>query len=248
MSFFDCMFPTQSTSSVHGLVTRLFRPHVELPAGLAQRLRAWQALPELNERGSLAAARFVVVDVETSGLDARRDRLLAIGAVAVEAGRLRPGEGYDVTVHNPVPSARANILVHGISPDAQTTGIAADAALMGFLELARHDVLVAYHAGFDRAVLERALREQLGVRLPNPWLDVARLAPALVPEARLANRNLDDWLEYSGLRAHARHRAAYDAYATAELLLILLARAQRAGLTSIGQLLATGERQERLLS
>ncbi len=229
-------------------LAHLFRPHVELPAGLAERLRAWQALPKLNERSALAAARFVVVDVETSGLDVRRDRLLAIGAVAVEAGRLRPGEGYDVTVHNPVPSARANILVHGISPDAQTAGLAADAALMGFLELARHDVLVAYHAGFDQAVLQRALREQLGVRLPSLWLDVAHLAPALVPEARLSNRSLDDWLAYFGLRAHSRHNAAYDAYATAELLLILLVRAACAGITSISQLLAAGDHQARLLS
>jgi len=226
-------------------LTRLFRPHVELPADLAERLRAWQALPAPNERSTPAAARFVVVDVETSGLDSRRDRLLAIGAVVVEAGRLRPGEGYAVTVHNPVPSARANILVHGISPDAQTTGIAADTALMGFLELARHDVLVAYHAGFDRMVLERALREQLGVRLPNLWLDIAYLAPALAPEARQSNRHLDDWLAFFGLRAHVRHSAAYDAYATAELLLILLARAARAGLNSISQLLAAGDHQAR---
>jgi len=229
-------------------LTHLFRPHVELSFTLTERLRAWQALPGLNERRELNRARFVVVDVETSGLDARRDRLLAIGAVAVEAGRLRPGEAYDVTVHNPVPSARDNILVHGISPDAQTAGCDADAALMGFLELARHDVLVAFHAGFDRAVLERALREQLGVRLPNLWLDAAILAPALAPEARLANRNLDDWLAYFDLRAHSRHNAAYDAYATAELLLILLARAASSGIEGVGQLLAAGEQRTRLLS
>jgi len=248
MSFLGCLFPTPSTSSVPGLVTRLFRPHVELPADVARRLCAWQALPRLNERTALNTARFVVVDVETSGLDPRRDRLLAIGAVVVEAGRLRPGEGYDVTVHNPVPSARANILVHGISPDAQTAGLAADAALMGFLELARHDVLVAYHAGFDQRVLDRAVRTQLGVRLPNLWLDIAHLAPVLVPGARTGYRNLDDWLAHFGLRAHSRHNAAYDAYATAELLLILLSRATRAGHASVSQLLAAGERQARFLS
>ena len=245
MNFLDRLISTRSASSIRGVVTRLFRPHVELPSGLAQGVRAWQSLPDINERTALGAARFVVVDVETSGLDPRRDQLLAIGAVVVEAGRLRPGESYDVTVHNPVPSTRANILVHGISPDAQTGGQEIGQALMGFLKLARHDVLVAFHAGFDRAVLERGLREQLGVRLPNFWLDAAHLAPALAPEARLASSNLDDWLAYFGLRAHDRHRAVYDAYATAELLLVLLARASRAGLTSVGQLLAAGERQQR---
>jgi DNA polymerase-3 subunit epsilon len=225
------------------LLARLFRPHAELSPALSARLEAWRARPALNERRPLAQARFVVADVETSGLDPRRDRLLAIGAVAVEAMRLRAGEGYVVTVRNPEPSARENILVHGISPDAQTAGAEMDEALMGFLELARHDVLVGFHAGFDRLVLERATREALGSRLPNLWLDLAVLAAALVPEARGANHNLDDWLAYFGLRAHTRHSAVYDAYATAELFLVLLSRAGAAGLGTVGQLLAAGERR-----
>ncbi len=229
-------------------LARLFRPNVELPSGLAARLDAWRRLPGVNERTPVSLARFVVVDVETSGLNPRRDRLLSIGAVVVQGRRLRPGEGLEATVQNPVPSARDNILLHGIGIDAQAGGMPADAALMGLLELARHDVLVGFHADFDRAVLERAAREQLGVRLPNLWLDVARAAPMLVPEARLAGRGLDDWLDFFGLRAHTRHSAAYDAFATAELLLVLLSRAGRAGLATLGQLLAAGERRERLLS
>jgi DNA polymerase-3 subunit epsilon len=247
MSLLDRLFPTQSTSSIHGLVTRLFRPQVELPEALAQRVRAWRALSGMDERTPLSQARFVVVDVETSGLDARRDRLLAIGAVTIEAQRLLPGHGYEAFLRAATPSSRANILVHGITPHAQRSGSAPEAALMGFLEFARHDMLVAFHANFDQTVLDRAVRTQLGVRLPNPWIDVAQLAPALVPEARLANRPLDDWLGYFGLRAHVRHSAASDAFATAELFLILLARAARQGLTSVSQLRAVCERQQQLL-
>jgi DNA polymerase III subunit epsilon len=247
MSLFDRMFPTPSTSSIPGLVTRLFRPQVELPEALAQRVRAWRALHEMNERAAFAQARFVVVDVETSGLDARRDRLLAIGAVMVEAQRLLPGQGYAAFLRAATPSSHANILVHGITPQVQRRGSAPEAALMGFLEFARRDVLVAFHARFDQTVLDRAVRTQLGVRLLNPWIDVAQLAPALVPEARLANRPLDDWLGYFGLRAQVRHSAASDAFATGELMLILLARAARQGLTSVSQLRAACEQQQRLL-
>jgi len=226
------------------LLARLFRPRIELPGPLAARLDAWQALPSPKERTPFDPARFVVVDVETSGLDPRRDRLLSIGAVTVEARRLRPGEGYDTTVRNEDPSERDNILVHGIGPDAQTGGLSPDMALMGFLELARHDVLVAFHADFDRTVLDRALREQLGMRLPNPWLDLAWLAPALVTNRH--HRSLDDWLAEFGLRAHIRHSAAADAFATAELLLILLHRAGRLGMHTVGELLAAAEAQRRL--
>jgi DNA polymerase III subunit epsilon len=229
------------------LLTRLFRPQVELPTALAQRVRVWRALSEPSERTPFAQARFVVVDVETSGLDARRDRLLAIGAVTIEAQRLLPGQGYEAFLRATMPSSRANILVHGITPQVQRSGSAPDTALMGFLEFARRDVLVAFHAGFDQTVLDRAVRTLLGVRLLNPWIDVALLAPALVPEARLANRPLDDWLAYFGLRAHQRHSAASDAFATGELMLILLARAARQGLTSVSQLRAACEQQQRLL-
>lgn len=220
---------------------RLFPAHVEPAAGIAERLQAWRALPRRNERVDFHLARLVVVDVETTGLNPRHDRLLSIGAVAVEGGRVRPAEAYDVTVNNPIAGSHDNILVHGISPDAQIGGIATDEALMGFLEMARHDVLAAFHAGFDQAALTRTLRAQLGMRLANQWLDVAVLAPQLVPEARLRDSGLDDWLAYFGLCAHARHRAAFEALATVELLLILLARAKRAGLTGLVQLPAAAE-------
>lgn len=224
-------------------LTRWFGSRVELPADLARRARAWRNLRAADERQPYMRARLVVVDVETSGLDARRDHLLAIGAVAVQAARLRPGDGYHVGVRAEVVSGHDNILVHGITPQAQRAGMAPAPALMGFLEYVRSDVLVAYHAAFDRAVLTRALRTALGLRLGNPWIDLAQLAPAMYPEARLAQRGLDDWLNYFGLRAQARHRAAFDAFVSAELLLILLARARARGLTSISQLQVACERQ-----
>jgi DNA polymerase-3 subunit epsilon len=228
-------------------LARLFRAEGELPAPLVERIDGWRRTPAASERAPFAEARFMVVDVETSGLDARRDRLLAIGAVAVERRRLLPGQGFEATLRAPVASARANILVHGITPDAQASGAAPEEALVQFLEYAGREVLVGFNAPFDQMVLDRALREHLGVRLPNPWIDVAQLAPALLPEARLSGRPLDDWLALFGLRAQSRHRAVFDAYATAELLLILLSRAAAAGLTSVSQLRAACEQQARFL-
>lgn len=58
---------------------------------------------------------------------------------------------------------------------------------MGFLKLARHDVLVGFHAGFDRLVLERAAREALGVRLPNAWQGLALLAAGEVRNDFICN-------------------------------------------------------------
>lgn len=223
------------------LLRRLFRPTVELPAALAQRVQAWRALPAANDAVPLAQARLVAVDVETSGLDPRRDRLLAVGACAIEHERLHPGTGFEALLRQETASNRDNILIHGIGPQAQAGGAAAEDALMGFLEFARKDLLAAFHAPFDRTMLDRAARETLGLRLVNPFLDLADLAPALCPEARLAHAGLDEWLAYFGLRAAQRHRALPDAVATGELLLILLARARARGVTTLSALRALAE-------
>jgi DNA polymerase-3 subunit epsilon len=228
-------------------LARLFRPHIELPPGLAERARAWREQPAVSDRIPLTQARFIVVDVETSGLDMRKDRLLSIGACAVEAMRLRAGESYATILQRDETNARANILIHGIGPQAQAAGEAPEESLLGFLEFAGKYPLVAFHASFDQTMLDRALRESLGVRLINPWLDLAHLCPALFPEARLRQAGLDDWLGYFGVRAHARHRAADDAFATAEIFLVLLARARARSLTTVSALQAACEQQARLV-
>ena len=229
------------------LLTRLFRPSVELPPPLAQRLAAWRDQPPAEERAPLTEASFVLVDVESSGLDARRDRLLAIGACRLERLRLRTGGGFERILYHEEASSRENILVHGIAPGEQASGVAPDAALMDFLEFAGRYVLVAYHAPFDRTLLDRATREHLGVRLTNPWIDLAYLAPALFPEARLPRAGLDDWFQYFDIRVRARHRALDDVLATGELFLILLKRAQARRVATLGAVLAAAEAQHRAM-
>jgi DNA polymerase-3 subunit epsilon len=224
----------------------LFGPRSTLAPELARRVAAWQQRHEVDERVSLEQARFAVVDCETSGLNVRRDRLLAIGAVTVAGARLVAGEAFELLVRQEIASARANILIHGIGPQEQASGLPPGLALVEFLERVGKRPLIAYHASFDQAVLGRALRRELGVRLPNLWLDLALLAPALFPQLRLPQASLDGWLEHFGLRARVRHRAPDDAFVTAELFLVLLARARARGVTTLSALHALCDRQGRL--
>lgn len=226
------------------LFTRLFGNRVELPQALASRLQAWERLNQESERIPLEEASFVVVDVETSGLDPRKDRLLAIGACELQAGRLLAGKGFERIVYQEETSEKENILIHGIAPGEQTTGLPPEQALLDFLDYAGKRVLVAYHAMFDRTVIDRTTREVLGVRLANRWLDLAELAPALFPEARLPHASLDEWLYRFDIHVRARHRAMDDVLATGELMLILLSRARARGLQTVSQLLAAAESQQ----
>lgn len=184
-------------------------------------------------RRGVEASRWLVLDVESSGLDPTRDRLLAIAAIAVQqAGTqlvVRPGDSFEVVLRQPeLAPDKANILVHGIGVGAQRAGVDPAQALQSFVDFAGDAPLVAFHAAFDRALIERAMRGVLGRKLPNAWLDLADLAPVLRPEVKA--KALDEWLAVYGLTVAVRHQAAADTLATAELFQKLwpLARAQGA--------------------
>lgn len=196
-----------------------------LGAGLQERLDAWQALPMPDLGRPMDDVRWVVVDVESSGLNPHRDRLLSIGAVAVRSGRILYDDCFNVFLKQERPSETDNILVHGIGGSRQTSGVAGDEGLLSFLEYVGKSPLVAFHAAFDRVLIARAMDRTLRVRLPNRWLDLAELAPALFDDAG-GLHTLDDWMERFRIRNPARHDAVADALATAELLLIALAAAR----------------------
>jgi DNA polymerase-3 subunit epsilon len=168
--------------------------------------------------------RWVVLDCETTGLDTERDALLAIGAVAVVGGRIVPADSFARVLRPPQSGTRENILVHRIGEQAQREGEDPAQACAAFLDYAGDAVRVAFHAAFDRAFMERAVRRSLGRRPAARWLDLAALAPALCPDVRA--RALDEWLAHFGIAVDAgrRHEATADAFATAMLFLRLLAR------------------------
>ena len=197
-------------------------------------------LQQLLGSAAANARRWVVVDVETSGLDMRRDRLLAIAAIALRldgerSPRIDLGDSFEAVLRQEAaPADKANILLHGIGVGEQRAGVA-PAEVLGTFETWLGDApLIAFHAAFDRAMIERAVKSTLGRTFSNPWLDLEPVADALHPE--VGGRALDDWLEHFGIECAVRHQAAADTLATAELLLRLwpAARAQRS--TSFAQL------------
>jgi len=191
---------------------------------------------KIDLKQPLAGMRWVVVDVETGGLDAERDPLLSIGAVAIEQGRIVFEPSLEVGLRQTQSTGASNILIHGISGSEQRAGEAPHAALLDWLEFAQGAPRVAFHAGFDQAVLQREVRAQLGLPSKAPWFDAAVVAPLLFPNAAPRCRHLDDWLTHFGIAVYARHGALADAFATAELWLVLLQAAQRENIVTAHQL------------
>lgn len=221
------------------LLARLFgRGAPPLDAAATRRLETWRRLPvPAATSHDLADGRFVVVDVETTGLNLARDRLVSIAAIAMTGRGIRLGETFEVILRQEAASTKENILLHGIGGTAQVEGEPPAESLLRFLEFIGKDPLLAFHAAFDAGMIRKAMLRRLGFRLRHQWLDLAILAPALFPELGERRRSLDEWSAYFAIPNYARHDAMADALATAQLGLIVLEAARARGIATLARLM-----------
>ena len=213
--------------SILGSLFGASAPSRGLDGPLQTAIARWRALPPPDLREPLSLQRWLVVDVESTGLDLRQDRLLAIGAVLVEGNTICLAQSFEVVIRQATPSRRDNILIHRIPGSEQMEGAEGADALVAFLEFSRKLPCAAFHAAFDEAMLKRAVDEYLGIDLAPHFIDLAMLAPALVNDAPPSVRSLDDWVDHFSITISARHRAVADAVGTAQLFQVLLSRAAR---------------------
>ena len=203
---------------------RTAKPHLD--ATQQQRLAQLPQPVALGD-AALRSQRWVVLDLETSGLNLNRDQVLSIGAVVIEDGAVDFSQMFERTLQRAETKLSPSVLIHGLGPSAIAAGSDPVDALLDFMEFVGDSPLLAFHARFDQHMLARALKDSLGYRLAHTFLDVADIAPLLYPEALLREAGLDDWIDHFHLQVGERHHASADALATAELMLILLSRARQ---------------------
>ncbi|HXI21559.1 MAG TPA: 3'-5' exonuclease, partial [Gemmatimonadales bacterium] len=95
-------------------------------------------------------------------------------------------------------------------------------------------IFVAHNARFDWGFVSAEVRRARALGLTGSRICTVRLARRLLPE--LASRSLDSLSFHFGLENPARHRAAGDALATAELLERLLVLARDEGARTLADL------------
>jgi DNA polymerase-3 subunit epsilon len=181
----------------------------------------------------LEAARYVVVDLETTGLRPARAAICEIGAVRVEG--LLPTGTFETLVDPGLPLPRPAAGLTGIRDADLRTAPPVEVAVRAFVRFAGDAVLVAHNARFDLAFLDRELERLTGRRIAAPVVDTVALARRLVG-GRVARLGLGSLANFFGTTVAPCHRALPDAQATAEILVALLGLAQERGAETVADL------------
>lgn len=156
---------------------------------------------------------YVVVDVETTGLDPKKDRLLEIGALKILEGR--PAGTFSKLI-NPrceIPEKVKNLT--GITNRMASMGHPVSQTVLEFIEFAGNLPLAGHHVIFDYSFLKRAA-VNAGAVFEKEGLDTLKISRQLLPE--LPSRSLEALCAHYEIYMEHHHRALDDAVATAELL------------------------------
>ncbi|MBR6220126.1 MAG: PolC-type DNA polymerase III [Clostridia bacterium] len=180
----------------------------------------------------LDGAAYVVLDVETTGLNTRADEIIEIGAVRIENGVEVAEFSELINPGRPVPDRVVEIT--GITSAMLRDKRALMDVMPEFAKFCEGAVLVAHNAGFDMAFFRRAFR-QAGLPFDFAILDTLALVRSQYPQ--LKNHKLGNMCKQLGISLVNAHRAVHDARATGLMLTKVLAEvvAQKK-ITQLGQL------------
>ena len=187
--------------------------------------------------------RFVVLDSETTGLDPRKDRLITIGAVAVQHGEILLEDSFEALIK--VAYNTSAVTVHGITRDDALHGVEEPEAWQAFLKYLGDGVIVGHHIGHDIDMLNAGYERHFGFQMKNRFLDTMAFTLNLEKDGAFADRGpirhfeLDALCEMFNVIPHDRHTAPGDAFITAQVFLRLLRLGQRFGRTTLGAVAET---------
>jgi DNA polymerase III epsilon subunit family exonuclease len=181
----------------------------------------------------LEAARFVVVDLETTGLRPARAAICEIGAVRVDG--LLPAGTFQTLVDPRVPLPRVVAGLTGLADRDLRGAPPVETAVRRFLAFAGDSVIVAHNARFDLAFLDREVARLTGRRIAAPVVDTVGLARRLLG-GRTRRADLASLAHFFGASVRPCHRALPDAQATAEVLVALVGLAQERGAATVADL------------
>lgn len=186
-------------------------------------LRDYLAHPLPDRHLDYRRLTYLAIDLETTGLDARKDHILSIGTVEIRQDAINLSTARHVIVSSDQTLSERNVVIHRLTDDVVAEGESIATALTQLLHRLAGKVLLAHHAVIEVGFIRRACLDVFGGDFIAPVVDTLALA-----QQQINRRNeivshgalrLAALREQYHLPRYQAHNALSDAIATAELFL-----------------------------
>ncbi len=167
-------------------------------------------------------SRFVVLRVETTGLNPHKDVILSFGAVGVENNAIVVNDSFEVVLLQ-YKYLHENGLSNEFIIESKQPKLGESEALQAFVEYIENAILVGHRIHFDVEIINEALYRLGCSRLKNEALDIEIMYQKL-NDSGDRSFSIDDLCKIYKVAKSDRISAAEDAYTIALLFLKLKSR------------------------
>lgn len=171
---------------------------------------------------SIQTTRFVVFDTETTGLDFAKDRILSIGAIAINNEIIEVSDSFEIYLKQDEFNTET-VEIHGLLKYGHLKKNSEEEAIEQFIEFLGNSVLVGHHTAFDVEMINASLKRMNLSKLKNKTIDTGILYKKLEGK-KDELYNLDVLCDEFNIPKHDRHTASGDAFITALLFLKIISK------------------------
>lgn len=171
---------------------------------------------------------FVVLDIETTGLDPRNDQITEIGAVKIKNKKVIDTFKTFVNPEKLIPEKITKLT--GITDDMVKDAPTIDTVMPEFKAFFSDAPLVAHNASFDIGFIKEKCKK-INVEIKNPIVDTLTLSRELLKDIK--KHKLDIVAKRLGVQLENHHRALDDAKATADILIKLFGMLEQRGINNL---------------
>lgn len=177
---------------------------------------------------------YVIVDIETTGLEPQGNEITEIAALKVEKGEIRDVYSSLIRIDHPLPEEIVKLT--GITDEMlKQGGEDKGKVLRTFLGFIKDTPLIAHNIDFDIPFLNHHLKEGLVKSLNNPLVCTLKLSRKLIPN--LPSHKLGSVAEYFKIPTPLTHRASGDVEITYQLWLKLIELLEKQGIHKLEDVL-----------
>ena len=167
----------------------------------------------VNDKGQNINTTYCVLDLETTGLSAKTEKITEIGIMKIQNGEVVDEFCEFVNPEKPIPKRVQEVT--NITDEMVANSPTIDVLFPKVLDFIKDSVLVAHNASFDIGFLKNVAKN-LGYKFDYTYVDTLPLARKLYPE--LKKHKLGKIAEHLKIKVEVAHRALDDVDTTVKIL------------------------------
>ena len=189
-------------------------------------MRDFLEQPYVSRRKLIKETEVISLDIETTGLDSKKDRIVSIGLVQISELGIKLNSCWHQIIKTNKVLPEKSVVIHNITDDEAVTGISIEDAIEELLKRLKGKVVLVHNSnieqGFINEICQKLYQTDFVMRVIDTQVLAKRSFDRKGSSYQPAELRLFNLRKFYKLPPYKAHNALLDAIATAELFLAML--------------------------